>query len=173
MYVFGSPIRNTANRERWHADRAKNIKKRSSQVCCYLLAASLPAAQLLASKRTGSYVRRSVQRPETSISPSEGFSLTAIGLPPQHLAIMSSLFIFSSSVCSQQFSISVNCSLIPSDDNTTLISVGQYGFGDFPGDPDIAGIGVCTQHASYLTASRPSANQSTGRLWPYSMASRS
>ncbi|RYP21461.1 hypothetical protein DL767_009264 [Monosporascus sp. MG133] len=55
---------------------------------------------------------------------------------------MSNANLFSSSRCSQEFSIAINCSIILSDDNTTIISLGPYGIGEFPGDPDIAGIGV-------------------------------
>lgn len=57
---------------------------------------------------------------------------------------MSDLDLFSSSRCHQEFSVAVNCSIVFSDDNSTIVSLGLYGLGEFPGDPDIAGIGVCT-----------------------------
>jgi hypothetical protein len=60
---------------------------------------------------------------------------------------MSNLVLFSSSRCRQVFSVPVNCSVILSEDNSTIISLGPYGPGEFPGDPDIAGIGACTMNS--------------------------
>jgi hypothetical protein len=38
--------------------------------------------------------------------------------------------------------VTPNCSVVLSKDNSTALFLGEVGPGQFPGDPDIAGIGV-------------------------------
>lgn len=53
--------------------------------------------------------------------------------------------IFGSARCQRVASVAVNCSVLLDDTNTTFLNIGSYGPGGFPGDPDIAGAGVCEQ----------------------------
>jgi hypothetical protein len=45
--------------------------------------------------------------------------------------------------CQAHYNITLNCSVTTANDNTTVLAFGDYTRGEFPGDPDVAGIGVC------------------------------
>jgi hypothetical protein len=48
----------------------------------------------------------------------------------------------STASCAAHYKITPNCSVVLSQDNSTALLLGQSAYGEFQGDPDIAGIGV-------------------------------
>ncbi|KAK4234416.1 hypothetical protein C8A03DRAFT_37805, partial [Achaetomium macrosporum] len=61
----------------------------------------------------------------------------------------------STASCAAHYHITPNCSVVLSEDNSTALLLGQNAYGEFQGDPDIAGIGVlgaflCVTAASLL-----------------------
>ncbi len=57
----------------------------------------------------------------------------------------------SSDNCAAHYGIAVNCTVVMSQDNSTAISLGDSVLGGFPGDPDIAGAGVCPPCCLHLS----------------------
>jgi hypothetical protein len=51
----------------------------------------------------------------------------------------------STSACKENYNVTINCNLTyldPNDNHTEIVRIGDVDKGQFPGNPDIAGVGV-------------------------------